>query len=153
LTVLNTLFSMLGIIPHFSAVLYNPVVGINFGLMCVWLALGSLVAWKPAALARSMLPKPSSPTAQKKTWDLDEFQAVLFSVVGIYLVVTQLTDLGGWWRAWSYLRQSSGPRSWLDHEAAAIGTIVLRLVAGVWLLFGARGLIGAIRRLRRMGTT
>jgi hypothetical protein len=43
LTVLNTLFSMLGIIPHSSAVLYDPGVGIKVGLMCVWLALGSVL--------------------------------------------------------------------------------------------------------------
>ena len=152
LTVLNTLFSMLGIIPYATAVVSDPRVVINFTLMCVWLVLGSLLVWKPAALARSILPKTSSGETQA-TWDFDELQSVLFSVVGIYLVVTELTNLGGWWRAWSWLHQSSGTRSWLDHEVAEIGTIILRVVAGVWLVLGARGLVGVNRWLRRIGTT
>jgi hypothetical protein len=152
LTVLNALASLSSILPLSQVILTDLRVGFPFALQCGWLGFGALLSWKPAAVARSILPRPSLEET-KATWDLDEFQAVLFSAVGIYLLATTLTDLTGWTRSWAYFLQSSDVRGWFNYELAAIGTMALRLAVGSWLLLGARGLIGVIRWLRGIGTT
>lgn len=115
---------------------------ISFLLLGAWLAL------RPLVVARILLPGTSSETTTAN-WSVDEFQAAMFSVLGMYFLVTTVTDLAGWVQVWYHLQESIRLGAVTDfYGFSQIGSFVLRLVAGVWLLLGAKGLRGILRKLR-----
>ena len=49
----------------------------------IWIATGIALVWKPLKIAGYLLPAVASPV-EKTSWSLDEFQAVLFSVLAYF---------------------------------------------------------------------
>jgi hypothetical protein len=118
-----------------------------YGLETVAFAvLGLLMVAMPSQFARAILPEGTHPASP---WSLEEFQAVLFSVLGVYFLVTTLTNMSDWVRAWNFFSGNARSVHWPDvSDVAAMATIALKLAVGIWLLLGARGLASIIRRLR-----
>lgn len=103
----------------------------------------------PARVAGHLLPRTSTP-ARPEPWTAAELQAAAFSVLGMWILARAVADLG-YWIVYLLLLPGSGAYRSSGLSPADLGGLVstaLELVIGVWLLLGARGLAGVIRRFR-----
>lgn len=83
------------------------------------------------------------------TITIEEWQSMFLSLMGLFFVVTTLTPLIN--QLFFIVRASSEPgREWISFPAIAwlVGYLVTILV-GLWFACGARGIVGAIRKLGR----
>ena len=104
--------------------------------------------------ARMALARPQQQVFESDV-DVSEWQALAFSVVGVWQVVSGLIFLAhriagiiGF-----YFLDSTNPTR-ADLPADTMGWLLsegLRVALGLWLMFGARGLVGLIRRYRAVG--
>jgi len=124
---------------------------IMLGALFFMLVLSGVLIFSPLNLARLLL-KGQQPSKQPSSWDLYEFQSVLCSVLGLYILVTTLTNLHIWGRVLNAATSLTSPQQSYQIVLSTLGTFLLQLVAGVWLLLGAKGLKGFLRYLRRLGS-
>lgn len=122
---------------------------LTYALQCVPLAaLGLLMIAKPSQFSRWILQDGTHLT-EATGWSLEELQAVLFSVLGLYFMVITVTDLYGWLRIFSNFSGNVRSVHWpATSDLAFMATTTLKLAVGVWLLLGARGVAAVIQRLR-----
>jgi hypothetical protein len=115
------------------------------------LALAAWMVARPIAFARLILPvtNENADAEARNTWSMDELQGVLFSVLGVYFLVSYFQYFEGWLQALSTLRQDQRI-NWpsVSNTASAI----VGICAGLWLLLGAKGLRGFIRKCRTAGS-
>lgn len=114
----------------------------------------ALILWKfPLLIARRIVPEVQSEHTLAEI-PFDQIQAGLLSVFGVALIVLNCSDLV---YAYSY---SVALTSAADHAHAhapdpgihaLFYSAVLKLVLGLWLAFGARGIVRFLNRLRQAG--
>ena len=112
----------------------------------------ALILWKfPLLIARKIVPEVQSEHSLAEI-PFDQIQAGLLSVFGVALIVLNCSDLV---YAYSYLAALT---SAADHAHAPDPVIhallysaVLKLVLGLWLAFGSRGIVRFLNRLRQAG--
>lgn len=114
----------------------------------VWCGLGVALIVRPLFFAHAILPSGSS-TAAASSWSLEQFQAVLFSLLGTYITVLNFTNLPGLINFWRSLENAPSIAKSSPQDLVPLASEVLRMAVGIWLMFGANGLIGFIRRVRR----
>jgi len=123
--------------------------------LAVWTALEFVLAvwfffWPLSAL-RGLVPKEARKPNEVETWaewTLDILQTVLFSAAGVWILATTITSHGF---AGGILFLVTGDSRDLYFTGASFILAVIKLVIGLWLLFGARGLlhlVGVTRRAR-----
>lgn len=118
-----------------------------------FLLLGAWLALRPLGVARMLLPNTSSEVTTT-IWSVDEFQAAMFSVLGMYFLVLTITDLYGWVHLWANISDIARKGMANQYQDVThIGSMFLRLVAGIWLLLGAKGLRGIIIKIRSLGSS
>lgn len=126
----------------------TPMTAITISILFLFLLLGTWLALRPLVVAQTLLPSaPHDETTAN--WSVDEFQAAMFSALGMYFLVITVTDLNGLIEVWDHVQASTRKGAVTGvYEYSRIGSLVLRLVAGVWLLLGAKGLRRILQKLR-----
>ena len=87
-----------------------------------------------------------------------EWQSVAFSVVGLWQAFAGLVGLtihlaGILAVVQSQMTSAGMPDSWPPKLVGNVAASVVQLLVGLGLLFGARGLVGLVRRYRQIGYT
>jgi hypothetical protein len=114
------------------------------------LALAAGLWFFPLTVASKLLP-PTAKTDQAHI-PIEQVQSVGFSLLGLWVLTSAVPD-SFYWVFMTY--QSSRPNSILElgsSDYAYVVTTAVELVLGVWLLLGARGLVGLLRWARMAGT-
>jgi hypothetical protein len=119
----------------------NLVVAI---VACVLFAVVAVLWLFPLTVANKLLPQTLH--EDRINLPLEQVQAVGFSLIGLW-VLTNAIPSALYWVLMSYY--GAKPNSLLHlsaKEYSLIASTVLELVLGIWLLFGAKGLLGILRR-------
>ncbi len=128
-----------------------------FALPPVVLVAMSVFLWKHAGVAAAWISEhdlqddPDEPDIKPTHANSQELQAVAFAALGLWAIINTLPrfiDMG--FRA---LIPSSSPLAveFGILSASRLVAISLQLVIGVWLLFGSRGLVQLLYKLRNVG--
>ena len=108
----------------------------------------SIIIWFfSLAIAKLLMPKiqDSKPLSERS---LSEIQTAVFSIIGLALLVFTAQDLISWlmWLG------KFNPNIHSEPKFFGIATIVfVNIVLGIWLLLGAKGLLGVIHKFRYAG--
>ena len=104
----------------------------------------------PLAVARKLIPNAT--LDQPTPLPIDQLQSAGFCLLGLWVLTEAIPRL-------AYISfivyHSTRPNAMValePHNYAAIAQTVGALLVGLWLLFGARGLLGVIRWARTAGT-
>jgi len=123
------------------------VVTLAVGLLLLLLAMA--LWFFPLTVAKALIPS-SSKTDYVKV-PLEQAQSVGFTLLGLWVLASAVPDSFYWL---FMLYQASVPELKFElgtrHYASVMSTAV-RLVLGIWLLFGVRGLLGVLRWERSAG--
>ena len=153
------IFLFVLILGHFLTI--TPTVAFEFGMkgpaltvwsvfVCSTLAASLVLVVAPGAIARRLMPRDER-VAPATPWTIDDLQAALFSALGLFFLVDAGSDLTRWIASMALV---IGTGRGVEHTLLNVGFqayLVVRLVTGIWLLFGARGLRGLIRKARKAG--
>lgn len=130
------------------------VIGLPFlAVIVLFPLLAALLLWLfPLSVASRLIPdiKAKEPP---KALSGSEAELIAFSVLGLWVLASAVPDVFNW-VTFVYLMKSSGAgRAELSPDN--IGNIVatvIELVIGFWLLFGSRGVIVVVKRMRHAGS-
>ena len=103
----------------------------------------------PLTVARKLIPR--TVLDQPTTLPIDQVQSVGFCLLGLWLIASAVPNVF-FWVVMVY--QSTRPESLLSLEPrnyASMTYTVTEFAIGVWLVFGARGLLGLVRWARTAG--
>lgn len=130
--------------PHLvGAALANAAIGVT---------TAALLWFFPLTIARKLLPVLHEPRPPLSASGQDIEDTAIF-VLGLWVLAGAIPDAAYWGLFLQQVNQPGFAELTLPPEQfAAIVTTGVELVLGLWLVFGARGLIGAIRRLRAAGS-
>lgn len=119
-----------------------PAIGIPLAVaLILWLV--------PLTIARKLLPvTKAAPKERRPT--LAEYQAVAFSVLGMWMLAEHLPAVFSWIGYALYLNANPSA-SLTEYEYGKLAATVGGIVIGFWLLFGARGFVGLLRNARSAG--
>jgi len=124
------------------------VVTLAVGVLLLLLAVA--IWFFPLTVAKALIPA-SSKTDYVKV-PLEQAQSVGFTLLGLWVLANAIPD-SLYWIFMQY--QASVPELKFElgtrHYASVVSTAV-RVMLGIWLLFGARGLLGVLRWARSAGT-
>lgn len=126
---------------------------IAFVTPTILLLFFSIWLWRNADwLAGKMLPGPEVST-EGSALNASDLQIVAFSVVGLILIVQALPQISSMVMEYKYRTEMAGrgqfPAGGIDRQLVFGG---VKLLLGIGLLFGARGLAGILRTIRTAGT-
>jgi hypothetical protein len=142
--------------PGFIFVNSRDVTGSGVVIVTITVAIVLLficvALWRsPLAVARKLIPQPT--LDQPSRLPVEQLQTVAFCLLGLWLLTEALphaayvaTIVYHSWRP----NASVGLSPW---EYANIAQVFTELIIGLWLLFGAKGLLGILRWARHAGTT
>lgn len=126
------------------------MIGLGVYIAIVVLTVAALWAF-PLAIARKLLPR----AAQEQPVSLapvEQMQRVGFCLLGLWLLTLAIPGLA---YEVVLIRIYTRPGSTLELQPqhyAALAQSLVELVLAVWLLFGARGLLGILRQARTAGS-
>jgi hypothetical protein len=123
-----------------------------FLLMCVLSLLLAVLLWFfPLTIARKLLPVLRDPRPPLSAAGQDVEDTVVF-VLGLWVLASAAPDIV-YWMVLAFRIQNTEAASvpLLPEQVASIWATVAQIAIGLWLVFGARGLLGALRRLRYAG--
>jgi len=89
----------------------------------------------------------AEPESVRRQATLRDVHGVAFSVIGLWLLVDSVRDIA----EHAFYLVYSDPEITGGRWVAVYGRIVVQLGLGIWLLFGARGLVDLLHRVRRVG--
>lgn len=148
----GALYLLVGALTRLAPLLWDQVridgVGPWLAGAAVLFAFGAVLWMFADLVARAALAGPDEPRFES-TLDYGQWQALAFSLLGLWLALTGLLDLV--WNAAAIWWFARGPGVDLDlgpNRFADIVTCALQVVAGIALLLGHRGLSGLLARLR-----
>jgi hypothetical protein len=124
------------------------VVTVAVGALLLVLAAG--LWFFPLAVANTLIP--SSSKTDYVQLSLDQAQSVGFTLLGLWVLASAVPD-SFYWLFMIY--QASVPETLFELRTSNYASMVstaVRLILGIWLLFGARGLLGLLRWARSAGT-
>ena len=124
------------------------------GVGCLILILTAVLWFFPLSIANILVPgRPTeSETAQLSRVPFERVERLAFCLLGLW-VLAEVIPNGFYWLFMAY--HAARPQSLLDfgpREYSLITVTVSKLVIGVWLLFGAKGLRGVLKWARTAGT-
>ena len=116
------------------------------------LGAATLIWFFPLTLATKFLPVASD-AIEPLPSDPGRLQEVAFSVLGLWVLATAVSDATYWGTYLIFVSQMEVQMPMLppDQKASFVATIA-ELLLGLWLLLGGRGIIGAIARFRQAGS-
>lgn len=121
------------------------------GLVLVLMAAAALLLWMfPLTVARKLIPRTA--LDQPTLLPFEQVQSVGFSLLGLWCLADAIPKVL-WWCVTIYHSTRPEPRLVLEPaNYASLAQTIAELVIGIWLLFGARGLLGILRWARTAGT-
>jgi hypothetical protein len=125
---------------------------VPFLLMCALPLLLAVLLWFfPLSIARKLLPVLRDPRPPLSAARQDVEDTVVF-VLGLWVLAIATVDIV-YWLVFVFRIQNTEAASvpLIPDQVAAIWATVAQTAIGLWLVFGARGLLGALRRLRYAG--
>ena len=139
-------------LPYISAPPPNDISLVFASAIILPPILAAVLMWFfPLALANKLIPDIKTKDAPVPL-DPGSIEVVAFSVMGLWVLTTAIPDIFHWA---TYVYQVKNKHfGYFELTSENIGNIVstvVELVIGFWLLFGARGLLGVIRRARHAG--
>lgn len=111
-----------------------------------WRRAGVVAAW---ITGHDLQDDPDEPDARPERIDSKELQTVAFATLGLWAIIDstpQLFDLVLWGTLFSSDASENVP--WFLSQVALASA---QLGLGVWLLFGSRGLVQLLYKLRNVG--
>jgi len=103
-----------------------------------------LILWFIAPYLANSVFKPS-PAKKRRRVPLENFHSVAFSVAGLFLLATSLSQIVEY-IVYNVKLSSNTEHSPLTH---LIIIAILKIILGVWLILGSKGIVNGIRSLRR----
>lgn len=128
----------------------DPTAATVIVVVAVVMILCVLLLWMfPLTVARKLIPRTmlDQPTALP----IDQVQSTGFCLLGLWVLASAIPNVF-MWAVMVY--QSSRPQSLLSLESRNYASMIYTLIEfsiGIWLLFGARGLLGVLRWARTAG--
>jgi hypothetical protein len=114
------------------------------------LVLAAIGLWFfPLAVARQLLPKAT--LDQPTSLPVEEVQRAGFCLLGLWVLTESVPDLIYYAVAFAFSTRSSTLMSFEPNTYANVAHSVVEFIIGVWLLLGARGLLGVLRWARTAG--
>jgi hypothetical protein len=127
----------------------NMLQFLSFCAPClVQLVMGVLLLRLSRGVARWIFPEFSA--SHSLTLTGQDLQAVLFSVVGVWLIATAMPDTGRLATEYWWLGKTRQPQQMLSWIPRAVG-LLIQIAAGAFLFARANGLSAAWHRLRYAG--
>jgi len=115
------------------------------------LVLAAVGLWFfPLAVARKLLPKAT--LDQPTPLPVEEVQRTGFCLLGLWVLTESVPDLIYYAVAFAVSTSASALMSFEKNSYANVAHTIVEFVIGVWLLLGARGLLGVLRWARTAGT-
>jgi hypothetical protein len=131
--------------PDPGAVIVTIAVAIVLLFVCVAL-------WRfPLAVAQTLIPQPT--LDQPSRLPVEQLETAAFCLLGLWLLTEALPQAV---YVAMIVYHSSKPNAMVTltpYNYAAIAQMFAELIVGLWLLFGAKGLLGILRWARHAGTT
>lgn len=124
------------------------VVTVVVGVLLLVLAAG--LWFFPLTVAKNLIP--SSSKTDYVQVPLDQAQSVGFTLLGLWVLASAVPDAFYWL---FLIYRASIPETLFGLRTSDYANVVstaVEVILGVWLLFGARGLLGLLRRARSAGT-
>ena len=110
--------------------------------------LGVWLIWKSDSFVRLVVPTAEAPTSERG--GASELQGVLFSVIGVVLVVHALPRIILTIFVYSRVEEWEKGTSGLERAWPQLAAVALEIVLGVALFVGSRGLARMWRRIGEM---
>lgn len=118
---------------------------------CAVVVLAAVGLWFfPLAVARKLLPKAT--LDQPTPLPVEEVQRAGFCLLGLWVLTESVPDLIYYAVGFAVSTSPSALMSFEKNTYANVAHTIVEFVIGVWLLLGARGLLGVLRRARTAGT-
>lgn len=144
----NFAYNMGQLIEYFSPELQIFLI-IKLLLQPVFLLIAGIVLWIASPSIASNMLKSADDQVNERVASTD-FQIVIFSAIGIYLLIVALSDVA------KVLVYYHGLKSFdtidnvaLNTKNSLIASSIIQLILGAWLLFGSRGIVNFLRSFRR----
>jgi hypothetical protein len=128
----------------------SPAAGTVIAVSIVLIAVTIALWFFPLAVARKLIPKAT--LDQPTPLPIDQLQAAGFCLLGLWVLTEAIPRLV---YVIFIVYHSTRPNAMValdPGQYAGIARTLVELGIGLWLLFGARGLLGVIRWARTAGT-
>jgi hypothetical protein len=120
--------------------------------MAIVLLFISAALWRwPLAVAQKLIPQ--STLDQASRLPVEQLQTAAFCLLGLWLLTEALPHAAYVATIVYHSSRSKASMSHTPWEYATISQVLAELIIGLWLLFGAKGLLGILRWARNAGTT
>lgn len=119
--------------------------------VCAVLVLAAVALWIfPLAVARKLMPKAT--LDQPTPLPVEQVQRAGFCLLGLWVLTEAIPDLIYYATAFAVSTSPSALMSFDKNTYANVAHTIVEFLLGVWLLLGARGLVGLLRWARTAGT-
>lgn len=131
---------------------YSGIWWVAAGYLFIFVSLALLLWFFPVSVARRILPKDDRKVGEAD-FSLNDIDVVAYSILGVWLLATTIPDVIYWLLVLATL-EHKGLIPYMTHTriASVIATLI-QFGIGVWLMLGAKGLRGLIRKLRYAGAS
>ena len=134
-----------------SASGFSGVWWIAGGYLLIFSCIALLLWFFPVTVSRKLLPKDDRKPGESDI-SLKDIDIVAYSILGVWLLATTIPEVIYWILVLSTM-EHKGLLPFMSHSRiASVIATVIQFGIGVWLLIGAKGLRGLIRKLRYAGS-
>lgn len=112
-----------------------------------WRQSGIIAAW---ITGHNLQDEPDEPDSNPKRISAKELQVVAFATIGLWAIVSSLSQLLSA-IAWMAFSTTSMNEEILIRDTVRVIGLLFVLCLGFWLLFGARGIVQLLYKLRNVG--
>jgi hypothetical protein len=130
---------------------YSGIWWVAVSYLVIFVCIALMLWFFPVTVARKILPKDDRKTGETEI-SLKDIDVVAYSILGVWLLATTIPDVIYWLLVLATL-EHKGLIPYMTHSrlASVIATII-QFGIGIWLMLGAKGLRGLIRKLRYAGS-
>jgi len=105
----------------------------------------------PLFISRKLLPSDEVKEGESIA-SVKDIDVIAFSILGLWVLASAVPDMVYWILMWMTVLSKSSGDAMLTEQVINTTVTVLEIIIGVWLLVGARGLRGLLRRMRYAGS-
>ena len=136
---------------------WNSYVGVFFSMATpVMLAAVAIFFWRQSGIiaawitGHNLQDEADEPDSNPKRISAKELQVVAFATIGLWAIVSSLSQLISA-IAWMVFSTTSMKEELLLRNTVRVIGLLFVLCLGFWLLFGARGIVQLLYKLRNVG--
>lgn len=130
-----------------------PTVGwiIMAGLAVIFISIVYLLWSFPVLISRKLLPSDDVKEGESPA-SIKDIDVIAFSILGLWVLISSIPDLGYWFFMWMTVLNDNPEGVVYTQQKINTGVTIFEILIGFWLLLGAKGLRGLIRRMRYAGS-